>query len=69
MVLNLKYAETYTPSIVSESCIYIAEIYFQIWTSENEKKLKIVGFFVVSRSEPNFEIMYLTRNMRERSEN
>ena len=37
-VWDLKYAETYTPSIVSECFIYIAVIYFELWASKNEKK-------------------------------
>ena len=36
----MKYAETYTPSIVSDSFIYIAHIYFEFWSSKKEKKAK-----------------------------
>ena len=40
-VWNLKNEETYTPSLVSDSFIYITHIYFELWSSKYEKKLKI----------------------------
>ena len=41
-VWDLRYAETYNPSIVSKSCIHIAEIDLELWSSKNEKNLILV---------------------------
>ena len=45
----------------------IAQVYFELWSSKNEKIARYCGALLCP--EPHFKIMWLTRKKRQRSEN